>query len=65
MKHLIVPHIWDDFSMGGRHKWKKRESGPPVLVGLQKMFGSVSHHFSKKSEQSVEGIFDIADYIYS
>ena len=34
MKHLIVPHIWDDFSMGGKTQMEKRETcGPPVLIG--------------------------------
>ena len=48
---------------------EKRETcGPLFLIRLQKLeniFWSVLQYFSIKSGQSVGGIFDIADYIYS
>ena len=47
---------------------KKETCDPASLVWqqkLQNMFWSVSHQFSVKSKQSVWGIIDIADYIYS
>ena len=62
-----VPHIWDDFSMG-KTQMEKRETGPPFLVQRQKllkMFSSVSHYLSVKSEQSVRGILNIVDYMHS
>ena len=69
MKHLIVPHIWDDFLMGGRHKWKKGNMWSSIFSWVTKVTKDVwvcvpPLQQKKKSEQSVEGIFDIADYIY-